>query len=63
MSSSQKADICPYINNPDCGRPNKLTFHECREAYKTCWSYMCLKKVEEELRNGKQDTGKDPGHG
>lgn len=64
MSSSLTNKICPYIHDKDCGRPNKLTYYECCGNYKSCWSYICLKKAEslmEDWKNGKNNSDETRG--
>ena len=53
-----KIDVCPYINDTDCARPNKDPMKFCA-LYKHCTSYNLLeacKKYREEKENGKADT-------
>ena len=54
-SLSQKTDVCPYINDKDCGRPNKNPLKFCA-LYKHCTSYKSLEECKgnmEEKKDGK----------
>ena len=48
---------CPYLKSEDCGRPDKMMNGICNcDLYIHCFSYKCLKDLEEEKKDGKQDS-------
>jgi len=52
----KKPDRCPYLKNPDCGRPDKDPAGVC-SFYRNCISYKYLEEFKEDKNYGKAESG------